>query len=154
MQDSGFWVPPEQLARLVVYYTTAGVPGMLTPVPFVYTHTDFSRVCACVLACCGWDSVRMHASIYVVSFPSPNSHTSSTEKRPLYHEHPHNTTTQKPRLMSGGGGMVSTARDYMRFAQMLLNRGELGGVRILKKETVEVSDMRLFRGGWMLEGGR
>lgn len=40
--------------------------------------------------------------------------------------------------MSGGGGMVSTARDYMRFAQMLINRGELGGVRILKKETVEV----------------
>lgn len=40
--------------------------------------------------------------------------------------------------MSGGGGLVSTARDYLRFGQMLLNRGQLGGVRILKKETVEV----------------
>ena len=50
-----------------------------------------------------------------------------------------------PRLASGeirffpggGGGLVSTASDYMRFCQMLLNGGELDGVRILKKETVE-----------------
>ena len=38
----------------------------------------------------------------------------------------------------GGGGLVSTAPDYMRFSQMLLNGGELNGVRILKKETVEL----------------
>ncbi len=37
----------------------------------------------------------------------------------------------------GGGGLVSTAPDYMRFCQMLLNGGELEGVRILKKKTVE-----------------
>ena len=45
---------------------------------------------------------------------------------------------QKPNLLSGGGGLVSTAADYMRFAQMLANGGELGGVRILKPETVEL----------------
>ena len=39
---------------------------------------------------------------------------------------------------SGGGGLVSTAADYMRFCQMLLNGGELKDVRILKKETVEL----------------
>ena len=39
---------------------------------------------------------------------------------------------------SGGGGLVSTATDYMRFSQMLLNGGELDGARILKKETVEL----------------
>ena len=39
---------------------------------------------------------------------------------------------------SGGGGLVSTAADYMRFSQMLLNGGELDGVRILKEETVEL----------------
>lgn len=39
---------------------------------------------------------------------------------------------------SGGGGLVSTASDYMRFAQMLLNGGELDGVRILGKKTVEL----------------
>ena len=38
---------------------------------------------------------------------------------------------------SGGGGLVSTAADYMRFSQMLLNGGELEGVRILLPETVE-----------------
>ena len=38
----------------------------------------------------------------------------------------------------GGGGLVSTAADYMRFSQMLLNGGELDGARILKKETVEL----------------
>ncbi len=32
---------------------------------------------------------------------------------------------------SGGGGLVSTARDYARFLQFMLNRGELGGVRLL-----------------------
>ena len=45
---------------------------------------------------------------------------------------------EKPNLLSGGGGLVSTATDYMRFAQMLANGGELGGVRILKPETVEL----------------
>lgn len=37
---------------------------------------------------------------------------------------------------SGGAGLVSTAGDYFRFCQMLLNRGELDGVRILQPETV------------------
>jgi CubicO group peptidase (beta-lactamase class C family) len=44
----------------------------------------------------------------------------------------------KPALLSGGGGLISTADDYLRFAQMMLNRGELDGVRILKPETVEL----------------
>ncbi len=42
----------------------------------------------------------------------------------------------QPSLPSGGGGMVSTAEDYLRFAQMLLNGGELDGVRILAPATV------------------
>jgi CubicO group peptidase (beta-lactamase class C family) len=43
-----------------------------------------------------------------------------------------------PALLSGGGGLVSTADDYLRFAQMMLNRGELDGARILKPETVDL----------------
>lgn len=46
--------------------------------------------------------------------------------------------TVKPRFLSGGGGMVSTAPDYLRFAQMLLNYGQLDGVRILARKTVEL----------------
>ncbi len=43
---------------------------------------------------------------------------------------------KSPRLLSGGGGLVSTARDYMRFLMMIANGGELNGVRILSKDTV------------------
>ena len=39
-------------------------------------------------------------------------------------------------MYSGGGGLISTARDYMRFAEMLRKAGELEGVRILRPETV------------------
>jgi CubicO group peptidase (beta-lactamase class C family) len=43
----------------------------------------------------------------------------------------------RPRkFLSGGGGLVSTARDYARFCQMLLNGGELNGKRILRAESV------------------
>jgi CubicO group peptidase (beta-lactamase class C family) len=42
------------------------------------------------------------------------------------------------RLHSGGHGLVSTAADYLRFAQMLLNGGELDGVRLLGPRTVEL----------------
>ncbi|KAF1721821.1 serine hydrolase domain-containing protein [Pseudoxanthomonas wuyuanensis] len=39
-------------------------------------------------------------------------------------------------ILSGGGGLYSTAADYVRFAQMLLNGGQLDGVRILGRKTV------------------
>ena len=39
---------------------------------------------------------------------------------------------------SGGAGLVSTAVDYSRFAQMLLNKGELDGKRILSRKTIEL----------------
>jgi CubicO group peptidase (beta-lactamase class C family) len=40
------------------------------------------------------------------------------------------------KYLSGGGGLVSTARDYSRFCQMLLNGGTLHGTRLLRPETV------------------
>ena len=43
---------------------------------------------------------------------------------------------QSPKLLSGGGGLVSTARDYLRFLLMVAQGGELDGVRILKQDTV------------------
>jgi CubicO group peptidase (beta-lactamase class C family) len=46
--------------------------------------------------------------------------------------------TKPPAMASGGGGLVSTNADYARFAQMLLNGGELEGHRILKPETVKL----------------
>jgi CubicO group peptidase (beta-lactamase class C family) len=43
-----------------------------------------------------------------------------------------------PRFLCGGACMVSTATDYYRFLQMLLNGGELDGVRILSRKSVEL----------------
>ncbi|MBE0623892.1 MAG: beta-lactamase family protein [Burkholderiales bacterium] len=46
--------------------------------------------------------------------------------------------TRRPAFLSGGGGMVSTAPDYLRLAQLLLNGGELEGARILSRKSVEL----------------
>jgi CubicO group peptidase (beta-lactamase class C family) len=45
---------------------------------------------------------------------------------------------KQPTMASGGGGMVSTAEDYYRFAQMLANGGELDGKRVLAPSTVKL----------------
>jgi CubicO group peptidase (beta-lactamase class C family) len=44
---------------------------------------------------------------------------------------------QKPRFESGGGGLVSTMADYLRFTLMLANDGEFGGERLLGRKTIE-----------------
>lgn len=44
---------------------------------------------------------------------------------------------KEPRFCQGGGGLVSTADDYLRFARMLLGGGEVDGVRVLSRESVE-----------------
>lgn len=43
---------------------------------------------------------------------------------------------RRPSFLSGGGGMMSTVYDYLRFARMLLNEGELDGERILSRATL------------------
>ena len=55
----------------------------------------------------------------------------ATGKRP-----PIANVRNRPNWLSGGGGMVSTASDYARFSQMLLNDGELEGVRLLSPDVV------------------
>jgi CubicO group peptidase (beta-lactamase class C family) len=54
---------------------------------------------------------------------------------------------QKPALSSGGGGLVSTATDYMRFCQMLLNGGQLDGVRLLSPRTVALMRTNMLPSG-------
>jgi len=48
------------------------------------------------------------------------------------------TYATPPELEAGGGGLVSTLHDYMRFCRMMLNRGTLDGVQILSPKTVEL----------------
>ncbi|MBV9486277.1 MAG: beta-lactamase family protein [Frankiaceae bacterium] len=55
--------------------------------------------------------------------------------------------TRVPAWLSGGGGLVSTSRDYLRFTQMLLNGGELDGVRLLSPRTVKYTASNHLPGG-------
>lgn len=61
----------------------------------------------------------------------------ATGKRPPFGEAA-NLTKEKVKWFSGGGGLLSTASDYARFCQMLVNGGELDGVRLLSPKTLAV----------------
>src|SRR6266852_9353525 len=50
------------------------------------------------------------------------------------------------KVNSGGGGLVSTASDYLRFCKFMLNKGELDGVRLLGRKTVELMTMNHLKG--------
>ncbi|KQW51764.1 MULTISPECIES: serine hydrolase [unclassified Roseateles] len=93
MPDTGFWVPPEKVARLANVY---GLEGGQLKLMETSARSDF------------------------VNGPR--------------------------KLLSGGAGMVSTAGDYTRFLQMLLNKGELDGVRILAPHTVALMTADHFGG--------
>jgi len=51
---------------------------------------------------------------------------------------PFKTHDTPPAFAGGGGGLVSTADDYLKFARLLLGKGEVDGVRLLQTETVEL----------------
>jgi CubicO group peptidase (beta-lactamase class C family) len=55
--------------------------------------------------------------------------------------------TTRPRLLSGGGGMVGSARDYAKFAQMVLNEGEYEGRTILPRGTARLATSNLMPPG-------
>ena len=84
MADTGFWVKPDQHARLTTVYEPTSEDGLvpieIEPVPF----------------------------------------------------------TERPSLIEGAVGLVSTVPDFLRFTQMLLNEGELDGVRVVSPETVRM----------------
>lgn len=52
-----------------------------------------------------------------------------------------------PRLVAGGAGLVSTTADYHRFCRMLLGGGELDGVRIVSRKTIELMTSNHLPGG-------
>lgn len=60
--------------------------------------------------------------------------------------------TRRPRLLSGGGGLVSSARDYARFAQMVLNGGEFAGRRVVPAGTAQLALSNLLPPGVFYEG--
>lgn len=74
-----------------------------------------------------------------------------TPKRPVLYDSAENSLWHsKPKLLSGGGGLVSTAADYHRFCTMLLNRGTLGDARIVSRKTIDLMTMNHLPGGQSL----
>jgi CubicO group peptidase (beta-lactamase class C family) len=71
---------------------------------------------------------------------------------------PEHSQYRSQSFFSGGGGLVSTAGDYFRFTSMLRNRGELDGVRLLGRKTIELMTLNHLPGGQDLtqlaRGGR
>jgi CubicO group peptidase (beta-lactamase class C family) len=59
---------------------------------------------------------------------------------------------EQPTFLSGGGGLVSTAADYLRFCHMLVGGGEVDGVRVLSRKTVEMMRTNHLPGGGDLRG--
>ena len=55
-----------------------------------------------------------------------------------------NDYTKPPARESGGGGLASTTADYARFCQMLLNKGELDGARLLSPASIELMDTNVI----------
>ena len=60
---------------------------------------------------------------------------------------PDQSSYRKRSFFSGGGGLLSTAPDYFRFTSMMQNMGELDGVRLLGRKTVELMTMNHLPGG-------
>ena len=92
--------------------------------PLKMTDTAFST---------GQAKASRLAAVYI-----GNQETGKIEEAKTLFGSPVPSFVSKPGMESGGGGLVSTTSDYARFAQMIVNGGELGGVRILAPATVEL----------------
>jgi CubicO group peptidase (beta-lactamase class C family) len=75
----------------------------------------------------------------------------SDKKLVLYDDPEVSGYRDEPSFLSGGGGLVSTTGDYVRFCRMLLNGGELDGTRILGRKTVELMTVNHLPGGGDLQ---
>lgn len=82
---------------------------------------------------------RIFAPLHMVDtgFSVPKEKLDRLVDSPMPERPPIWDVTTPPKLFSGDGGLVSTAPDYLRFCQMLLNGGELDGVRLLTAQAVK-----------------
>ncbi len=78
-----------------------------------------------------WADAAQSSRLATVYRPSPDG-----ELRPHVIEDV--PFTERPPLIEGGVGLLSTVPDYLRLSQMFLNRGELDGQRVLRPETVDI----------------
>ncbi|MEP6786132.1 MAG: serine hydrolase domain-containing protein [Sphingomonadales bacterium] len=71
----------------------------------------------------------------------------ATSRMKMYDPGATSAWSRKPGYYSGGGGLTSTIADYHRFARMLLNNGELDGVRIVSPHTLKLMAANHLPGG-------
>jgi len=76
-----------------------------------------------------WADANQRTRLATVYAPAPDGGLTPIELEEV-------PFTVKPALLEGAVGLLSTIPDYLRFCQMLLNGGELDGVRLLRRETV------------------
>ena len=70
-----------------------------------------------------------------------------TGARVLYDRGADSAWAKRPRLLSGGGGLVSSTLDYHKFCRLCLGQGELDGVRLLGRKTLELMTVNHLPGG-------
>jgi CubicO group peptidase (beta-lactamase class C family) len=109
MADTGFYVPAEKRERLAVMYTPA--PNGALPSP-----PGRGQVRGALVDMSTFDSALL----------------------PHFMAGAWINKEEKPQFLSGGGGLVSTAADYLRFVMLLRNQGELDGVRLVSRKTIEL----------------
>lgn len=71
-------------------------------------------------------------------FATVSTRNATTGQTEVYPDAENRSFFKRDHEESGGGGLTSTTHDYVRFVQMLLNKGQLDGKRVLKAETVEL----------------
>lgn len=72
----------------------------------------------------------------------------NARKKVVLFDDPHSSSyLKKPRLLNGGGGLVGSMPDYLRFVSMLANGGELDGTRIVSRKTLELMTSNHLVGG-------
>jgi len=98
---------------------------------------------------------RIFAPLHMVDtgFDVPEAKLDRLVDSPMPERPPIWDVTTPPKLFSGGGGLVSTAPDYLRFCQMLLNDGELDGVRLLTPRAVKEMTTNALPPGIRIFGG-
>lgn len=103
-------------------------PLGMTDTGFHVPESSLDRLMACY---------RRNPLDGVISLADPGGRSSSYAKT--------------PNVLSGGGGLVSTIGDYLKFCLMLANGGELNGVRLLSPKTLEYMTMNHLPGGRTLK---
>ncbi len=126
------------------YSIATDVLGHLVAVISGHEFADFLH--ERVLGPLGMNDTAFHVAPEKIARFAAN-YTRGPDGKPVLVDDPRESRFGAPRkIASGGGGLTSTGADYMRFCQMMLNKGELDGARLLGRKTVDLMTSNHLRG--------